>query len=199
MPLFIRIYLSICKLYTLLFFRGARLIRLPFFIRNKKYIKIGLNFTTGPGCRIEALPGENVIKGLRNSILIDIGNNVQINDYVHIGSVGNIKIGNNVLIASKVYISDHNHGDYAGELQDSPYVKPMSRTSYSKPIIIGDNVWIGEMVCILPGVEIGKGSIIGALSVVTKSIPENSIAVGSPAIVIKEFDDVSGKWLSVKK
>jgi acetyltransferase-like isoleucine patch superfamily enzyme len=54
--------------------------------------------------------------------------------------------------------------------------------------VIEDNVWIGESVVILPGVTIGKNSIIGANAVVTKSIPENSIAGGNPARIIKKIE-----------
>jgi lipopolysaccharide O-acetyltransferase len=55
-------------------------------------------------------------------------------------------------------------------------------------------VWIGESVCILPGVRIGSGSIVGAGSVVTKSIPKDSIAVGNPARVVKVYDRQIGLW-----
>ena len=64
----------------------------------------------------------------------------------------------------------------------------------AKPVIIHDDVWIGEMVSILPGVEIGKGSIIGANSVVTKYIPDYSIAAGNPAKVIKQYNFNTKRW-----
>jgi lipopolysaccharide O-acetyltransferase len=116
---------------------------------------------------------------------------------VHIAAGQCISIGNNVLIASKVFISDINHGSYKGINQDSPLSHPSSRKLSTSPIIIKDNVWIGEGVCIMAGVTIGFGSIIGALSVVTKSIPDYSIAVGSPAEVIKEYDFEKEEWVSV--
>jgi lipopolysaccharide O-acetyltransferase len=186
--------LLVSLIYTKTFFREARLIRLPFDIRNKKNIKIGKNFTAGFGCRIEAFPLDDISK-----ICINIGENVQINDYVHIGAVGSIIIGNNVLMASKIYISDHNHGSYDEDQNqnDHPMSIPMERKAICKPVIIEDNVWIGESVCILPGVTIGKGSIIGALSVVPKSIPPFSIAVGSPAKVIKIYDFENNKWIKI--
>lgn len=180
-------------IYTKLFFRNARLIRLPFDIRNKKYIKIGKNFTAGFGCRIEAFPVDEHI----GDTCIKIGENVQINDYVHIGAVGSITIGNNVLMASKIYISDHNHGSYDDFISDHPMSIPIERESICKPVFIGDNVWIGESVCILPGVTIGKGCVIGALSVVTKDIPDYSIAVGSPAKVVKKYDFEINKWIRI--
>jgi lipopolysaccharide O-acetyltransferase len=99
--------------YTKTFYPEARLIRLPFDIRNKRYIKIGENFTSGFGCRIEALELPN-----QKQPLIKMGCGIQINDYVHIACGESILIGDNVLIASKVFISDINHGAYSGLFQD---------------------------------------------------------------------------------
>jgi acetyltransferase-like isoleucine patch superfamily enzyme len=186
----IRLVMSL--IYTKIFFRQARLIRLPFDIRNKINIKIGKNFTAGFGCRIEAFPLDS-----KNKICIIIGEDVQINDYVHIGAVGSITIGNNVLMASKIYISDHNHGNYDENSSDHTLSNPIDRKAICKPVIIEDNVWIGESVCVLPGVTIGKGSVIGALSVVVKSIPPYSIAVGSPAKVVKKYNFESNKWIKI--
>lgn len=184
--------LIISLIYTKIFFREARLIRLPFDIRNKKNIKIGKNFTSGFGCRIEAFPSDE-----NTGYCISIGNDVQINDYVHIGAVGSIKIGNNVLMASKIYISDHNHGSYDELNSDHPMSIPQERVSICKPVVIGNNVWLGESVCVLPGVSIGEGCIVGALSVVSKNIPPFSIAVGNPAKVVKKYDFESNKWIKI--
>jgi acetyltransferase-like isoleucine patch superfamily enzyme len=88
-----------------------------------------------------------------------------------------------VLIASKVYISDHFHGNVTAEELD---IAPVKRKLFSKgPVIIGDNVWIGEGVVIMPGVEIGNSCIIGANAVVTKSFPKDSVIGGNPARLIK--------------
>lgn len=89
-----------------LFFSNASLIRLPG-IGNRRCMKFDKQFTTNFGGRIEAFPMDG-----NKSICINIGDNVQLNDYVHIGSVGSITNGNNVLIASKVCISDLNHRGY---------------------------------------------------------------------------------------
>ena len=177
-------------IFTKLFYRKARLIRLPFDIRNKQNIYLGKNLTTGFGCRIEAHP---LIKN--NDICVFFGDNVEINDYVHIAGGQKVKIGNNVLIASKVFITDINHGFYRGNNQDNPNSIPKERKLSTIPVEIKDNVWIGESVCILPGVTIGEGCIIGASSVVTKNIPDFSIAVGSPAKVVKIYNFVDKKWL----
>jgi lipopolysaccharide O-acetyltransferase len=137
-------------------FRNARIIRRPVYIRGKRWIKVGKGFTTGRALRMEAYPADS-----SDRIRIEIGEHVQLNDYVHIAAVEHVHIGNHVLIASKVFISDHNHGKYSEQGQDSPLVPPVARALHSKPVDIEDNVWIGEFVSILPGVRIGEGSIIG--------------------------------------
>ena len=189
---------SIFQIFCLIFykvrgwfiFKNARLIRFPFRVRGKQYIKIGKGFTTGFNCRIDALN----INNFGEKYLIEIGENVEINDEVHIGATEKIIIEDNVLIASKVYISDHNHGSYKGDEQDSPMSIPKERKIHSSPIKIEKNVWIGELCCILQGVTIGEGSIIGAMSVVTKDIPPYTIAVGSPAKLIKRYNFETKKW-----
>lgn len=186
-------HICISFLYTKLFFRDSRLIRLPFDIRNRKNIKLGKNFTSGKGCRLEAYYSGDEL----SYKCIEIGENVQINDYVHISAISSIKIDNNVLIASKVFISDHNHGSYSESFQDSPEVPPIKRELKSKSIWIQENVWIGENVSVLPGCKIGKGSIIGANSIIVKDIPDYSIVVGNPGRIIKRFDNISKTWRSI--
>ena len=104
-------------------------------------------------------------------------------------------IGNNVLLASKIYISDSIHGSYVGNESDShPDIPPIERILTSKKVEIKDNVWIGEFVSVLPGVTIGKGAIIGANSVVSKDIPDYVIAAGIPAKPIKKYNFETKKW-----
>ena len=183
--------LLISLVYTKLFFKKSRLIRLPFDIRNKHLIDLGEGLTTGFGCRIEVHP----IQASSKKICIKFGKNVQMNDYVHIAASEKIVIGNNVLLASKIFISDLNHGNYSFNYeQDSPNSIPSERAIHTNPIIIEDNVWIGESVSILGGVIVGHGSIIGCNSVVTKSVPAYCIAAGNPAVIKKKFnfESVSG-------
>ena len=169
-------------------FKSARIIRFPFDVRGKKFILMSKGFTTGVGCRLEAYPTN------KNKVLF-IGDNLQINDYVHITAMENVSIGNNVLMASKIYISDCSHGSYSGDDNDSsPNVNPIDRPLFSSPVFIKDNVWLGESVSVLPGVTIGQGTIVGANSVVTKDLPDFVIAVGIPAKPIKKFNFQSQKW-----
>jgi lipopolysaccharide O-acetyltransferase len=185
---FTKIKLSIWVIRTKLICSKARIIRFPIELRGRKYIDFGTNLTTGTGCRLEAFSetGEKTMH---------FGNNVQINDYVHICAMQNVSIGDNVLMASHIYISDNSHGYYKGDENDTlPDIAPIKRAYHKSPVIIENNVWIGENVVILPGVYIGKGSIIGANSVVTKSIPSYIIAVGAPAKPIKRFNFETKKW-----
>ena len=181
-------YLSYCKFRTLFIFPNARIIRFPIDIRGKKYIQVSKGFTTGVGCRIEAYPETD-------KKVLFFGENFQMNDYVHITAMQSVKIGNNVLLASKIYISDCSHGTYSGNENDShPDSIPHDRPLSSKPVVIEDNVWLGEFVSVLPGVTIGKGSIVGANSVVSKNLPPYVIAVGTPAKPIKKFNFETNKW-----
>ncbi|HFR3241224.1 TPA: DapH/DapD/GlmU-related protein [Streptococcus suis] len=182
---------SISYILTKIFDRKARLIRRPVYIRGKSNLKYDKGFTTGHGCRFD-LKGDAKVR-------LTFGKNCEIGDSVHIVAHEKVSIGNNVLMASKIFISDTSHGEYSGEIQDSPLVPPNLRLLKTKPVIIEDNVWIGENVVILPGVKIGSGSIIGANSVVNQNIAENSIAVGSPAKVIKKYDKSSNMWEKIEE
>ncbi len=117
---------------------------------------------------------------------VTIGSNSSFGDNGHLTCINSITIGAGVRIGRKVFICDNSHGKATREELGIP---ANQRPMYSKgPIVIEDNVWVGEMVCILPNVKIGKGSIIGANAVVTKDIPANALAAGNPAKVIKIFE-----------
>lgn len=90
---------------------------------------------------------------------------------------GGIYIGDGALIGHNVVIATLNH-DFAPEKR---------RGMYPKPVNVGKNVWIGSNSTICPGVTIGDNAVIGAGSVVTKDVPENMVAVGVPAKVIKSI------------
>lgn len=181
----------ISLIYTKLFYKGARLIRRPIFVRGKKYLKYEEGLTTGYNCRIEMF---DTGKGGEKKLII--GKNCKIGDYVHIAAGESVKIGNNVLMGSKILISDLNHGNYSGVCKESvPNIPPDKRPLHTSPVVIGNNVWLGDNVCVLPGVTIGDGCIIGANSVVTKDIPNKSIATGSPAKVIKVYDQNLNIWI----
>ena len=108
--------------------------------------------------------------------LISIGDDTFINYGSSISAHKQVKIGHDCLLGHYTRISDnHEHG-----VDHRDVVPP------SAPVTIGDHVWIGSMVIILPGVSIGDYAAIGAGSVVTKDIPANCLAVGNPARVVRQ-------------
>ena len=137
-----------------------------------------------------------------NDVYIDIDFHCEYGKHIHIGNkviinmnctfVDNniIEIGDNVLIASNVQIYTATHSTKASERVNlnSQLGEGFCRT-YALPVKIEDHVWIGGGAIILPGVTIGKGSVIGAGSVVTRSIPANCVAVGNPCRVIKHIEN----------
>jgi lipopolysaccharide O-acetyltransferase len=168
----------------LIFRRSARLVRQPFYFRGGGKLNLGAGLTTGVGVRIDVFAGE-----------LTIGKNLQLNDHVHIAVLRSMTIGDDVLIASRVFISDHNHGRY-----DEPYpgcgpdTPPEGRPTLAAPVIIEDRVWIGEQVCILAGVRIGQGAIIGAGAIVNRDVAPETIVAGAPAKVVRIYDHARQAW-----
>jgi len=175
---------------TRLFYPGCRLLRSPLYVRGRRWIVFGPQFSCGRALRMEALGNAATTKPL-----IRIGAHVAVNDYVHIGAVDSITIGDRVLIGSKVLITDHDHGSYGkAGIHSDPRIAPVKRDLTTAPVVIEDDVWIGEFVSVLAGVRIGKGSVIGTMSTVTRDIPPYSLAIGSPARVIKQFNFDTAQW-----
>ena len=169
---------------TKLSMRQARFIRRPIYIRGRKSLSGCVGLTTGRFCRFD-------LEGSKPTLFI--GENCEMGDMTHIVAHERVEIGNNVLIASKCFISDTNHGVYKGEDQDSPDVPPNKRKLVTKPVIIGNNVWIGENVVILAGATIGDGCIIGANAVVSKKIERSSMVVGNNYI-LKRWNANQNRW-----
>lgn len=121
---------------------------------------------------------------------IFVGNKVIININCTFVDNNRIEIGNNVLIASNVQIYTATHSTNVKErtMQNWDESKAICNT-FALPIKIEDNVWIGGGAIILPGVTIGRNSVIGAGSVVTRSIPADCVAVGNPCRVIKHMNN----------
>lgn len=187
--------------------------RKQFFKKYKKISRssfIGKN-GTGKGCKLEGYEtltiGSNTFIGEGSELLayeshferpldahLTIGKNVRITARCRITCAGNISIGDNALFAADVFITDHNHG-----------MNPEVEGGYSPQdisiddVTIGKGVWLGQRVCVLPGVTIGDHSIVGANSVVTKSIPPYAVAVGAPARVIKKWNFDRKCWENVQE
>lgn len=147
-------------------------------------IRIGNNTTILSNARL-------AVYGKGSKANITIGDNC----YVGFGfsalasANANIDIGNDVLFASNVLVTNENHG-----IDPESNIPYMDQKLNAKDVKIGSGCWIGEKVCILSGVSIGEKCIIGAGSIVTKSIPDYSIAVGNPARVIKQYNFQTKRW-----
>ncbi len=109
---------------------------------------------------------------------IQIGSYVLICPGVRIGAASGVFIADNCMIASEAYITDSDWHDIYNRVA----------IGQSVPVHIEENVWIGDRATICKGVRIGRNSIIGAGAVVTKDVPENSIAAGNPARIVKSLD-----------
>lgn len=136
--------------------------------QKKSSIKIGKKFDLHPYAILSTRGG-----------FIEIGDNCSVNEFCVLYGHGGLKIGNGVRIATHSVIipANHNYSDINKEIRLQGETK--------KGIEIKDDVWIGARVTILDGVTIGNGCVIGAGSVVTKSIPPYSVAVGVPAKVVR--------------
>lgn len=146
-------------------------------LHDPQFIRIGNNTSFGKDLFLTAWGVSNSEPNL------SIGNNCSFGAYNHITCINKIQIGDNCLTGKWVTISDNNHDitDF-----DTLHEAPIKRKLYTKgPVIIGNNVWIGDKASILGGVTIGDGAVIAANSVVTKDVPAYSVVGGNPARVIK--------------
>jgi acetyltransferase-like isoleucine patch superfamily enzyme len=193
-PLFYAIYLALiwigAKLRSTIY---SKLLNAPGLnmgpdcaVRGMRRISIGRSVSVYGGLWLEAV--ENY-RGQSFSPRIYIGDRVSFSKDVHITCIEHITIGNDVLFGSRVYVSDHNHGRYAGVQQSHPDEPPAERAlSPGGQVIIESNVWIGDNVVIVGPTRIGTGVIVAANSVVKGDIPPFIMIAGAPAKTIKKFD-----------
>lgn len=157
----------------------------PFYNGHPEHICIGNHCHIGRGCDF------GVIQDFDTSCVgkIKIGDRVRITQGLQIYSLKSVVIEDDVLLASHVFVVDCSHGY---RRPDQPYQHQNFESVAS--VKIGRGSWIGQNAVILQGVTIGEMCIVGANSVVTADIPPYSIAIGSPARVVKTWDPASGTW-----
>lgn len=174
----------------------------PYWITNPENIIIGDSVGLGHGSILKAQKlyprgwmkhpdGDHIEQSFQSRIII--GNRVTATASLQVIAFREIVIEDDVMFASNVFICDGLHGY---DRADKPY-KYQGITGIAS-IKIKKGSWIGQNVVILPGVEVGEFCIIGANSVVNRSIPSKSIATGSPAKVIKKWNQDSQSWVSAK-
>ena len=167
-------------------------------VRNARYLWLSI---ARPEIRFDGCPliGRHVQWNIASEAQVHIGQDVEIMPYCHVLCTGRLEIGNRVLVGRMsmisalqevrigsrclvgpmCYITDnqHRYEDAGRPIADQGWV--------TKPVVIGDDVWLGAKVTVLAGVTIGDGAVIGANAVVSSDIPPNSVAVGVPARVIR--------------
>ncbi len=172
-------------IFTKITFPQCRLLRRPIYIRGGNSIEGAKKLTTGYHCRLD-------LEGKKKTLFI--GEDCQFGDNTHIVALQRVCIGKNVLLASNVFISDTSHGCYRGNHQSTPDEAPNDRRLFYNSVEIGDNVWIGQNAVILAGSKIGKGSIVGANTVVCKEFADNSIIIGNN-MLLKTYNKEIKKWV----
>jgi acetyltransferase-like isoleucine patch superfamily enzyme len=177
------------------------IIERPRRICDAHLIHIGNNVSIGPGSllvpqriypsHVMSHPEIKYEVQIYNPKIV-IGNRVTATGSLTISAMQEVTIEDDVMFALNVLIADGMHGF---ENVDIPY--KYQKMWKIKPTIIKRGCWIGQNVVIMPGVTVGELSIIGANSVVTKSIPDRCIAIGAPARVIKQWDEAAQRWSSL--
>jgi acetyltransferase-like isoleucine patch superfamily enzyme len=170
---------KMCEIKAKLCLSGGEL-SLPddFDLIGHEFIRLGSGFQANRGLRLHCWQTETLEN--ISSPNLQIGDRVFFNREAYVSCANSIRIGSDSLFGSNVLITDNYHGS-TKEINMARLQSPLSCPA---DVEIGDGVWVGNNVCILPGARIGQGSIIGANSVVNSTIPAFSVAVGSPARIV---------------
>ncbi len=155
-------------------------------VKNRKYLYIGKNARIGNGFIARFYDN---FEGVKYEPSVIIEEDAYIGDNFKILSNDKVKICKNALLASDIFITTENHG-----MDPECGIKYGKQTLTNKPVELGENCWIGEKVVILPGVTVGKYSIVAAGSVVTRSVEDYTIVAGNPARVIKKYNFETKTW-----
>lgn len=188
------------KLYPLLLARAGRgaVFGANVVLRHPHKISLGDNVVIDDNCLLDAKGSDNqgIVIGNeafigRNSILSCKDGDILLSDGVNVGfnceifSSSSVQVGENTVIAAYSYLIGG--GNYDLDRMDVSFAEQDGLSSQGG-ILVGDSAWIGAGVKVLDGVRIGSGSVIGAGAVVTSNIPDNSIAAGVPAKVLRSRD-----------
>ena len=155
----------------------------PIRIDGGRSIEIGAKSLIQRGTWLYASP---MSKG---EIALNIGSNCVVGYNNHFVAIKSVVIGDGVLTANNVYIADNSH-----HYEDIARPIVEQGTKFIREVVIGSGAWLGENVCVI-GASVGKNSVIGANSVVTRDVPDFCVAVGAPAVVVKHYDHVRSKWV----
>lgn len=171
-----------------------RTLAIPFIIkRGRKSIirnTVRLDVLPNNKCTIGSktiIESNSIINNTVGDVIIGNGSIIGLSNVV----IGPVTIGNNVLFAQHIVLSGLNHN------YEDVNIPPSAQGITTNPIIIEDDVWIGANCTITAGITVGRHSVVGSGSVVTKNIPPYSVAVGNPARVIKSYNSEKKIWEKV--
>lgn len=162
----------------------------PLRIKNKKYISVGSHVLIRDGVRIEVIRdwfGESFNGSL------SIGDDTTIEQRCHIVCAGKLSIGSECVISANVFISDCHH------VYKDINIQVLKQSLEVRETKICDQAFIGYNAVIMPGVTIGRHSIVGANSVVTKNVDDFTVVAGNPAKAIRIFDFEHHSWINLKE
>ena len=170
-------------------FGKRSIIKHPYRIWNKNRIEIGSNVFIAENSFFAV---SVAVGSQKFNPKVKIGNNVRIGGNLFLTAIDSVIIEDNVIISDRVFIADHDHGyeDIKIPIINQPLEK-------KGKVLIKSGSFIGVNAVIMPGVTLGKNSVVGASSVVVKSVPDYSVAVGIPARVIKKYDFKKKQWIKI--
>ncbi len=153
-------------------------------LTNAQAISIGRRVLIRKGARLEAVGSDS---GSGSGPKLIIGDGTAIQFYFHCGAAQQVKIGRNVLMGGRVYITDHDHSYDEPEMsaRESPRLKVA-------PVEICDGAFLGEGCVILKGVRVGRRAVVAANAVVTRDVPDFAVVAGIPAKVVKHITPTEG-------
>jgi acetyltransferase-like isoleucine patch superfamily enzyme len=158
----------------------------PYMLTSPQCITIGSHVLIRAYSRIEAITSFAGTSYSPN-IYIDDGAHIELS--AHISAYDSVRIGKRVVLAGHVYLSDHDHGF---EDIDTPIMQQPLRSK--GPVVIGDDCWLGEGSTVTSGVTLGRHVIVGANSVVVRSVPDYCVVAGSPARIIRKYNVTTKSW-----
>lgn len=159
----------------------------PLLLSNPQFVFIGNRTMIRTGARIET-----VVLDKNQPPALIIGDNVNIEQNVHIICSSRIVVGDNTSITGGCAIVDTVHS--YEDVSDSRKIGSRLDLGTSAPVEIGENTFLGYGSVVLPGVRIGKHCIIGANSTVTQDVPDYCVAFGTPARIVRRYDLSTGIW-----
>lgn len=164
---------------------GTSLLR-PWHIKGRQYIAIGADTRILDHFRVQAI---DEYAGQRYSPSVIIGNNIYIGREAYFTAIDRIEIGDGCVLSDYVYITDEMHGiaPDGGPIMEQPLLS-------KGPVKIGRRCFLGFRAAILPGVTLGDHCVVGSAAVVTRSFPAFSMIAGSPARLVKRYNQGTRSW-----